>query len=71
MNKPACRKAKPLAPELLTRFPVGKPDEEGRAPQGSINYLVAAQLMQLSMMRQAYSGALQQRSAARRKRAAK
>lgn len=58
------------AMELLTRFPAGKPDAEGRVPQGSINYLVAAQLMQLSMMRQAYSGAVQKRRTARKKRPA-
>ena len=56
------------AMELLTKFPAGKPDEEGRVPQGSINYLVAAQLMQLSMMRQAYLGASQKRRATSKKR---
>ncbi|MDD5179775.1 MAG: AAA family ATPase [Gallionellaceae bacterium] len=56
------------AMELLTGFPAGEPDAEGRVPQGSVNYLVAAQLVQLSMMRQAYSGAPQKRRTVRKKR---
>lgn len=56
------------AMELLTGFPAGEPDAEGRVPQGSVNYLVAAQLVQLSMMRQAYSGAPQKRRTVRKRR---
>ncbi|MEW6313731.1 MAG: AAA family ATPase [Pseudomonadota bacterium] len=44
------------AMELLTGIPAGIPDAQGRVPEGSVNYLVAAQLVQLSMMRQAYAG---------------
>ncbi len=55
------------AMELLTGFPAGEPDAEGRVPPGSINYLVAAQLIQLSMMRQAYSGSPQKRRTVRKK----
>lgn len=40
--------------ELLTGVPAGEPNSEGVAPEGSINYLVASQLAELSVMRQAY-----------------
>ncbi len=38
----------------LTGVPAGEPDSEGVVPQGSINYLVAGRLAELSLMRQAY-----------------
>ena len=44
--------------ELLTGVPAGLPDEQGVVPEGSVNYLVAAQLIQFSSLRQLYSGKL-------------
>jgi lon-related putative ATP-dependent protease len=41
---------------LLTGVPAGQPDARGQLPEGSINYLVAVQLVQLSMIRQSYAG---------------
>lgn len=43
--------------ELLTGVPAGEADEEGLVPEGSINYLVAAQLNELSALRQAFAAA--------------
>jgi lon-related putative ATP-dependent protease len=43
--------------ELLTGVPAGEPDEQGLVPEGSINYLVAAQLAELSALRQAFAAA--------------
>ncbi len=40
--------------ELLTGVPAGKPDSQGVVPEGSVNYQVASQLLQLSLMRKAY-----------------
>ena len=40
--------------ELLTGVPAGKPDEEGGVPEGSVNFRVAAQLLQLSLMRKEF-----------------
>jgi lon-related putative ATP-dependent protease len=42
------------AMELLTGVPSGVPDEKGQVPEDTVNYLVATQLMQLSLMRKAY-----------------
>ncbi len=42
---------------LLTGLPSGDPDENGIVPSGSINYLVATQLAQMSQTRQEYGGA--------------
>lgn len=56
------------AMELLTGFPAGEPDAEGRVPENSVNYFVAAQLMQLSMMRQTYAGGERHRRTVRKKR---
>jgi len=44
------------AMELLTGVSAGNPDAEGHVPEGSVNYLVAAQLIQLSLMRKDYAG---------------
>ncbi len=55
------------AMELLTGVPSGEPDEEGRVPEGSVNYLVATQLMQLSLMRKAYASSPQQKGKAGKK----
>lgn len=43
--------------ELLTGLPIGTPDEKGEVPPGSMNYLVAIQLAELSALRQAFSEA--------------
>ncbi len=40
----------------LTGLPAGEPDENGVVPPGSVNYRVAARLMQYSGLRQAFSG---------------
>ena len=42
--------------ELLTGLPAGAPDEEGAVPAGSMNYLVASRLLELSALRQMYRG---------------
>ncbi len=42
---------------LLTGVPAGEPDAEGVVPEGSINYLVAAQLAEMSALRQAFAAA--------------
>jgi lon-related putative ATP-dependent protease len=41
--------------ELLTDLPAGQPDEDGVVPDGSVNYRVAARLIQYSTLRQAFS----------------
>ena len=41
--------------ELLTDLPAGQPDEQGVVPEGSVNYRVAARLIQYSTLRQAFS----------------
>jgi predicted ATP-dependent protease len=43
--------------ELLTGVPAGEADAQGLVPQGTINYLVATQLAELSALRQAYAAA--------------
>ncbi|MCP5277022.1 MAG: AAA family ATPase [Thiobacillus sp.] len=43
--------------ELLTGLPAGEADENGLVPEGSINYLVATQLAELSALRQAFATA--------------
>ena len=47
--------------ELLTGIPAGEANEEGRVPEGSLNFRVAAQLAELSALRQAYAAAARQR----------
>jgi predicted ATP-dependent protease len=42
--------------ELLTGIPAGEPDDEGAVPQGSINYLVATRMMEMSQVRQSFAG---------------
>ena len=51
--------------ELLTGIPAGEVDEESTVPEGSINYLVAAQLAELSAIRQAFAAPRRRKSAAR------
>ncbi len=41
--------------ELLTGTPAGAPDEQGVVPEGSVNYRVAARLIEFSSLRQTYA----------------
>jgi lon-related putative ATP-dependent protease len=41
---------------LLTGVQAGEPDAEGNVPEGTVNYLVSAQLLLLSQMRKEYAG---------------
>ncbi|MGQ9862553.1 MAG: Lon protease family protein [Thiobacillaceae bacterium] len=41
--------------ELLTGTPAGVPDEHGVVPEGSVNYQVAARLIEFSTLRQTYA----------------
>jgi lon-related putative ATP-dependent protease len=43
--------------ELLTGVQAGRPDEQGRVPEGSVNDLVATQLVRLSLMRKEFGAA--------------
>ena len=43
--------------ELLTDVPAGEVNEQGRVPQGTVNFLVAAQLAELSAAKQAFAAA--------------
>jgi hypothetical protein len=47
--------------ELLTGVPAGEPNEQGLVPEGTINYLVATQLAELTALRQAFAAAGQKR----------
>ena len=51
--------------ELLTGIPIGTPDEKGEVPAGTMNYLVALQLAELSALRQSF-GEAKQRSGHRK-----
>ncbi|MCK9389410.1 MAG: AAA family ATPase [Sulfuritalea sp.] len=42
--------------ELLTGIAAGEPDDEGVVPEGSINYLVATRMMEMSQVRQSFAG---------------
>ena len=48
--------------ELLTGVPAGVPDEQGMVPEGTLNYLVAAQLAEMSAVRQAFASSGKRRS---------
>ncbi len=48
--------------ELLTGMPAGEASEEGMVPEGTVNFLVAAQLAELSAVRQAFAAAGKQRN---------
>jgi hypothetical protein len=48
--------------ELLTGVPAGQANDEGLVPEGTINYRVAAQLAELSALRQAFATAVRQGS---------
>ncbi|MBK6972539.1 MAG: AAA family ATPase [Sterolibacteriaceae bacterium] len=52
---------------LLTGVPAGEPDDSGLVPEGSINYLVAAALAEMSAMRQSYAGTGRSRRRERKK----
>jgi lon-related putative ATP-dependent protease len=41
--------------EILTGLPAGEPDEEGRYPEGSVNYLVQARLAEMAEKRKAFA----------------
>jgi len=49
--------------ELLTGVTAGLPDEQGIVPEGTVNYLVATQLAEMSALRQAFGSAGKRRSA--------
>ncbi len=51
--------------ELLTGIAAGEPDDEGLVPEGSINYLVAARLLEMSQVRQSFAGGGKHRRRAR------
>jgi len=51
--------------ELLTGVPAGAPNAKGEVPPGTVNHLVASRLVELSMLRQAWSSAAQGRAASR------
>ena len=55
------------AVELLTGVPAGEPDAQGLVPEGTINYLVATQLAELTALRQAYAAAGKKRSSKKAK----
>lgn len=55
------------AMELLTGVPSGVPDEKGLVPEDTVNYLVATQLMQLSLMRKAYGSSEKQPGTGKKK----
>ncbi len=54
--------------ELLTGVPAGAADEKGEVPPGTMNYLVAMQLTEMSLLRQAYSQSAPDGSRRKRKR---
>ncbi|MFA7268114.1 MAG: ATP-binding protein [Sterolibacterium sp.] len=49
--------------ELLTGIQAGMPDEQGVVPEGSVNYLVATQLAEMSALRQAFGSSGKRRLA--------
>lgn len=53
---------------LLTGLPAGEPDAKGVVPEGSINYLVAAKLVEMSLTREAYAVSEQGATQRRKKR---
>lgn len=57
------------AMELLTGVAAGIPDEEGNVPEGTVNYLVSAQLLMLSEMRKAYAGRAREAKPPRKRKA--
>jgi hypothetical protein len=48
--------------ELLTGVPAGEANEEGMVPSGTVNFMVAAQLAELSALRQAFTAAGRQQA---------
>jgi predicted ATP-dependent protease len=53
--------------ELLTGVPAGVPDDKGEVAEGTMNYLVATQLAELSALRQAYGAAARGKRRRRKK----
>ncbi|MBI3140246.1 MAG: AAA family ATPase [Rhodocyclales bacterium] len=49
--------------ELLTGVAAGEPDQQGMVPAGTINYLVASQLAEMSALRQAFAASGKRRTA--------
>ena len=47
--------------ELLTGIDAGDPDDEGMVPEGSINYLVATRLAEMSQARQSFAAGAKRR----------
>jgi hypothetical protein len=52
---------------LLTGVPAGEPNPEGEVPDGTVNFLVATQLAELTALRQAYASAGRGRSGKRKR----
>jgi lon-related putative ATP-dependent protease len=44
--------------ELLTGVQAGRPDEQGQVPEGSVNDIVATQLVRLSLMRKEFAASM-------------
>jgi len=57
--------------EQLTGLPCGQPDPEGVVPEGSVNYRVAARLLQYSSLRRAYNQPDEEAPVSKRKSPAK
>jgi hypothetical protein len=53
--------------ELLTGMPAGEVDADGMVPEGTINFLVAAELTELSAIRQAFTAPVRRQARNRRK----
>ena len=50
------------AMELLTGMPAGEPDEDGKVPENTVNFSIAAHLIQLSVLRRAFGADSHRRS---------
>ncbi len=55
------------AMELLTGVAAGIPDDEGNVPEGTVNYMVSAQLFTLSEMRKAFAAHRKETEPARKR----
>ena len=53
--------------ELLTGVPAGEVDADGMVPEGTVNFLVAAELTELSAIRQAFTAPVRRQARNRRK----
>jgi predicted ATP-dependent protease len=54
------------AMELLTGLPAGEPDEAGKVPEGTVNFQVAAHLVQMSLLRRSYASEIHRRPSRRK-----